>query len=131
MNSKAIHWTELEVLRALGQPTCADMGRILRRISTDTRSLGVGDLFVALRGARFDGHDFLKHAADAGAEGAVVERISSGALRTLRYFLVQDTLQALGALARNRRMQLAARVLGVVGSNGKTTTKDLIRAALA
>ncbi len=130
VNAKAIRWTELDVLRALGQWEDAHEDRTFRQVSTDTRALGVGDLFVALRGARYNGHDFLQHAADAGAAGAVVEMVPSRS-PTLRYFLVQDTLHALGALARHRRMQLGARVVGVVGSNGKTTTKELIRAALA
>jgi len=131
MNEKAIRWTELEVLRALGQKEHAHEGRTFRQVSSDTRALNLGDLFVALRGARHDGHDFLQHAADAGAQGAVVEMVPSRSPSTLRYFLVHDTLQALAALARHRRMQLGARVVGVVGSNGKTTTKELIRAALA
>ena len=84
VNAKAIRWTELEVLRALGQREDAHEGRTFRQVSTDTRALDVGDLFVALRGARYNGHDFLQHAADAGAEGAVVERVPSRSPPTLR-----------------------------------------------
>lgn len=124
-------WTEAEVARALGQPAPAGgEGRVFARVGTDSRSLGAGDLFVALAGERFDGHDFLRQAAAAGAAGAVVARVPEDAPAALRYFVVDDTLAALGALARHRRRQLRARVVAVAGSNGKTTTKDLLHAAL-
>lgn len=126
----AFRWTEAEVAQALGLAEVTSEVRVFRRVSTDTRTLGVGDLFVALGGARFDAHDFLGCAADAGASGAVVERVPPGAPRALRYFVVRDTLTALQSLARHRRVRSCARVVGVVGSNGKTTTKELIRAAL-
>lgn len=130
MNANTFRWTEVEVLRALGQPRDAREGRVFRRISTDSRTLRGGDLFVALRGARFDGHDFLERAVSAGAAGAVVQHVPAGAPPTLLYFPVQDTLRALGVLARHRRLKMDARVVGVVGSNGKTTTREMIRAAL-
>jgi UDP-N-acetylmuramoyl-tripeptide--D-alanyl-D-alanine ligase len=100
-------------------------------VVTDTRTLGAGSLFVALRGERFDAHGFLGAAAAAGAAGAVVERIPEGAPVGLTYYVVQDTLVALGSLARHYRRQLRARVVAIVGSNGKTTTKELTRAALS
>jgi UDP-N-acetylmuramoyl-tripeptide--D-alanyl-D-alanine ligase len=123
-------WTEAEVLEALGLEEEAG-GREFARVSTDTRSLGAGDLFVALSGERFDAHDFLGTAAEAGATGAVVQRVPDDAPQGLRYFVVPNTLHGLGRLARYRRERLRARVVGVVGSNGKTTTKDLIRTVLA
>lgn len=123
-------WTESEVLAALEMGGRAGE-RVYPRVSTDTRSIGEGDLFVALVGDRFDGHEFLAAAAEAGAAGAVVSRVTPGAPESLRYFEVDDTLRALGALGRHRRRALDARVVGVVGSNGKTTTKDLIRVALS
>ncbi|HET7321718.1 MAG TPA: UDP-N-acetylmuramoyl-tripeptide--D-alanyl-D-alanine ligase, partial [Longimicrobiaceae bacterium] len=127
---KNFQWSEQEVERALDLPV-GDGGRVFPRISTDTRALGEGDLFVALKGERFDAHDYLAQAAEAGAAGAVVSRIPDGAPEGLRYFRVADTRGALGALARHYRDRLDARVVGVVGSNGKTTTKELVRAALA
>jgi UDP-N-acetylmuramoyl-tripeptide--D-alanyl-D-alanine ligase len=123
-------WTAGEVARVLGLPEPDDPGREFPRVSTDTRALAGGDLFVALSGDRFDAHDFLGAAAEAGAAGAVVSRIPEGAPEGLAYFVVPDPLRALGALGRHRRERLGARVLGVVGSNGKTTTKDLVKAAL-
>jgi UDP-N-acetylmuramoyl-tripeptide--D-alanyl-D-alanine ligase len=126
---KRFRWTGHEVGAALGLPAPAGDG-VFSRISTDTRAIGEGDLFVALRGERFDGHDFLVRAAEAGAAGAVVDAVPEGAPASLEYFRVANTLHALGALATHRRRSLAARVVGVVGSNGKTTTKDLIRVSL-
>ncbi|MBW3627663.1 MAG: UDP-N-acetylmuramoyl-tripeptide--D-alanyl-D-alanine ligase [Gemmatimonadetes bacterium] len=128
MNS--FRWSDEAVRLALGVRSDED-DREFARVSTDTRAIGEGDLFVALEGERFDGHDFLEQAARSGATGAVVRHVPEGAPPELRYFQVPDTLVALGALASYRRDRLLARVVGVVGSNGKTTTKDLIRAALS
>ncbi|HEX7240567.1 MAG TPA: UDP-N-acetylmuramoyl-tripeptide--D-alanyl-D-alanine ligase [Longimicrobiaceae bacterium] len=107
-----------------------DDGQEFTGISTDTRKVGAGSLFVALAGERFDAHDFLARAAEAGAAGAVVSRVPEGVPPGLRLFEVDDTLRALGRLARHRRRQHRAQVVGIGGSNGKTTTKDLVRAAL-
>lgn len=126
----SFRWTENEVVRALGLPAGNGENHTFGRISTDSRMLSAGDLFVALRGSSVDGHDFLDQAASSGATGAVVQRVPAGAPRSLRYFEVHDTRAALVALARHRRQRLQARVVAVVGSNGKTTTKELIRAAL-
>lgn len=125
-------WTAAQVCRALGcQPEGGDEDLAFSGISTDTRSLGRGSLFVALQGERFDAHEFLGAAAEAGATGAVVQRVPADAPAELRYFTVEDTLLALGRLAHHRRRSLQVRVLGVAGSNGKTTTKDILRAALS
>lgn len=126
MNS--FQWSDAEVRRALGLE--GGVPQEYARVSTDTRTIHAGDLFVALVGERFDAHDFLAAAAEAGATGAVVSRIPEGAPEGLTYYRVPDTLHALGALGHYRRRALDARVLAVVGSNGKTTTKDLLRAAL-
>ncbi|MEW5926707.1 MAG: UDP-N-acetylmuramoyl-tripeptide--D-alanyl-D-alanine ligase [Gemmatimonadota bacterium] len=100
-------------------------------VSTDTRKVVPGSLFVALRGERFDGHEFLREAAEKGATGAVVSRRPADAPEGLRLFEVEDTLRALGRLARHRRRLHRGQVVGIGGSNGKTTTKDLVRAALS
>jgi UDP-N-acetylmuramoyl-tripeptide--D-alanyl-D-alanine ligase len=101
------------------------------RVWTDTRTIEPGDLFVALIGERFDAHDFLTEAAASGAAGVVVSRPSSGRDLGVPVFEVADTLAALGALGRYRRRAWAKPVVAVVGTNGKTSTKELIRAALA
>ena len=123
-------WTAHEVSVALGvEPAPGDDAVAFSEVSTDTRKIGAGTLFVALSGERFDAHDFLAQAAEAGAAAAVVSRVpeqSSG----LRFFVVEDTRAALGLLGRHRRRAFRGKVVGVCGSNGKTTTKELLRAAL-
>lgn len=123
-------WSTDEVVRALRIATPAGAGRGFARVSTDTRAVQPDDLFVALSGEHFDAHDFLAQAAASGATGAVVSRVPEKVPAGLALFVVENTLHALGALANHRRRALTARVVGVVGSNGKTTTKDLIRATV-
>lgn len=127
----AWRWTAARVEEALGTGPRGATPDAFSAVSTDTRSLPAGALFVALRGERFDGHEHLAAAAEAGAAGAVVSRLPDGAPESLAYYVVADTLHALGDLARHRRRALAGRVVAVAGSNGKTTTKELLRAALS
>ncbi len=101
-------------------------------VNTDTRSLKEGQLFVALRGPSFDGNAFGAQALAAGACAVVMDdATAAAALPTERVVLVSDALRALQALARHHRRRLAVPVIGLTGSNGKTTTKELLRAALA
>jgi len=95
---------------------------VMRGVSTDTRALAAGALFVALRGEQFDGHDFLADAFRRGAAAALVSREvpAPGPL-----LIVQDTLVALGAMAATLRESLSVSVIAVTGSIGKTTTKEL------
>lgn len=129
-------WTEEQVLAALrlaipsGNGTGTAGGASFASVGTDTRSLEEGALFVALRGENFDGHAFLKAAAEKGARGAVVDTIPDGA-PPLRYYTVPDTLSALNRLARHRRRSLDAKVVAITGTNGKTTTKEMARAILS
>jgi UDP-N-acetylmuramoyl-tripeptide--D-alanyl-D-alanine ligase len=125
-------WTEAAVTAALGIAT-PDGGDDVSftGVSTDTRQIEHGALFVALRGEVHDAHAYLAQAHEAGAAGAVVDHVPDGAPDDLHYYVVADTLEALGRLARCRRRQLFARVCAVAGSNGKTTTKELLRAALS
>jgi UDP-N-acetylmuramoyl-tripeptide--D-alanyl-D-alanine ligase len=102
----------------------------LGRVSTDTRTLQSGDLFVALAGERFDAHEFLGDAVRAGAAAVVVSRLDTTKGLGIPVFHVGDTLAALGALGRYRRRAWNGPVVAVVGTNGKTSTKELIRAAL-
>ena len=94
-------------------------------VSTDTRSLVPGALFVALSGENFDAHDFLDQAVDAGAAGLVVRDLPDG-LDPGRCAVIQvnDTLLALQKLAHWYRGKLDVVVIGITGSNGKTSTKD-------
>jgi len=124
-------WNDATVREALGLDGVDGSSVSFSGVSTDTRTVGAGDLFVALRGERFDAHEFLGTAAESGATGAVVSRVPADAPAGLVLFVVEDTLQALQRLGTYRRDRLRARFVGVVGSNGKTTTKELVRAALA
>lgn len=127
-------WTEHDVLTAL--PTAEPVRRNgdgapeYSGVETDTRQLERDALFVALQGETFDAHAFLREAREAGARAAVVERVPEDA-PPLTYYLVPDTLVALGRLARFHRRSLDARVCAITGTNGKTTTKEMIRAVLA
>ena len=102
-------------------------------VSTDSRSAPAGSLFVALRGENFDAHDFLLDGPNAvagkGVAAVVAERLPDG--WTLPALLVPDTLVALGRIANYWRKQYALPVIGVTGSNGKTTVKEMIAAILA
>jgi UDP-N-acetylmuramoyl-tripeptide--D-alanyl-D-alanine ligase len=100
------------------------------RVWTDTRTLGRGDLFVALVGDRFDAHDFLRQAVASGASGLVVSRVEGTRGLGVPVYEVPDTLIALGLLGRYRRGAWGKPVVGVVGTNGKTSTKELLKAAL-
>ena len=123
-------WTAAQVAAALGIPIthAGEYGRV----STDTRQISAGDLFVALKGDRFDAHDFLADAKGKGAAAAVVRR-GTPRVDGLPVFEVADTLVALGLLARARRRRLPRGypVVAITGSSGKTSTKEMIRAVLA
>ena len=99
----------------------------VRRVVTDSRSVVPGDLFVALRGERFDGHVFVADVAHRGAVAAVVERKLDAALAQLQ---VPQVLSALQAAARAWRQCHSLPVIAITGSNGKTTTKQLLAAIL-
>lgn len=101
-------------------------------VSTDSRSIARGALFVALRGERFDGHDYLEAARAAGAVAAMVDAASeSRAVASgLPLLIVDDAKLALGALAAHWRRRFAIPVILIVGSNGKTTVKEMIAACL-
>ena len=100
------------------------------RVWTDTRTIAAGDLFVALVGEKFDAHEFLAEAVKSGAAGVVVSRPDRARGLGVPVFDVSDTLVALGALGRYRRCAWSRPVVGVVGTNGKTSTKELLKAAL-
>jgi len=99
-----------------------------RGVSTDTRSLRAGELFIALHGPNFDGTEFLQQAVNNQAAGAVVERQLSADLPTI---VVDDSLHALGQLAASWRAAMPATVIGITGSNGKTTLKELLASCLS
>ncbi len=103
---------------------------LFSRVSIDSRTVGQGELFVAIKGPRFDGHDFLAAAAERGAAAALVHR-EAPAPEGLPLVHVEDTTKALAALARYRRQQASIPVVAVTGSAGKTTTKEMTAALLS
>lgn len=105
--------------------------REFRSVCTDSRTVKEGDLFFALRGERFDAHDFVEKAIESGAGGVVAQRPLEGLPSGIPVFLVRDTLEALQDLARYNRRLSGAPVVGVTGSTGKTSTKDLIYSVLS
>ncbi len=114
---------------ALGLQDGADPEIVFTGISTDTRRLGPGSLFVALAGERFDAHTMLPEAATRGATGAVV-REGTPPTAGLVLFQVPDTVRALGKLAAVRRRAVPGPVVAITGTNGKTSTKEMMAAAL-
>jgi UDP-N-acetylmuramoyl-tripeptide--D-alanyl-D-alanine ligase len=98
-------------------------------VSIDTRTLRPGDLFVALQAAR-DGHDFVAQALAKGAAAALVSRIPEGVAPDAPLLIVPDVLKALEDLGRAARARTKARVVGITGSVGKTSTKEMLRAIL-
>ncbi len=116
------------VARALEGSAAGPSDLVFPGVSTDTRTLAPGDLFVALVGPRHDGHDHLAEAVVRGAAAVVLHRGEPPAgVASVR---VDDTLLALGRLGRHVRRRLGLRVIGVTGSVGKTTTKELAAAVL-
>lgn len=95
-------------------------------VSTDTRSLAPGQLFIALPGEKYDGHDFVAKAIQAGAAAALVARVPAGLATDRPLVLVPDTVAAYQALAAWWRSRVQATVIGLTGSNGKTTTKEML-----
>jgi len=117
-----------EAARVLGAQLVGD-DRPFEAVSTDSLTLPAGALFVGLRGPNFDGADFAAAALARGAVGAVVERALTDG--QLPYIQVPDCLKALQSLARRWRAQFSVPLVGVGGSNGKTTTKEMTAAILS
>jgi len=109
-----------------------DGKEIVTRVSTDSRTLQPGDLFVPLRGENFDGHKFVAQASERGAVGAMVEESWKGAAPdAFALIRVSDTLAAYQSLATNYRRSLPLKAVVITGSNGKTSTKDFVAATLS
>jgi UDP-N-acetylmuramoyl-tripeptide--D-alanyl-D-alanine ligase len=111
-----------------GRLVHGDAAQVMGRVAIDSRAIEAGDLFVAIRGERFDGHAFVAEAFEKGATAAIVQEAPSGAPpSTGAGVLVQvdDTTRALQALAREVRRRSGTRVVAITGSAGKTTTKEV------
>ena len=124
-------FTAEEIARAVaGELIQGDPRAGFTSVSTDTRTVGHGDLFVALAGEQFNAHDFIDKALTGGAGGLMVSRRVETRSWPGPVIMVQDTLQALQFLARFNRKNFAGLIVAVTGSNGKTTTKDMTASVL-
>jgi UDP-N-acetylmuramoyl-tripeptide--D-alanyl-D-alanine ligase len=117
-----------EAARLAGGMLTGSGEAVIARITTDTRSLREGDLFVAIKGERFDGHDFAASALEQGAAGVIVDEGFVGEQDGL--IRVEDTRLALGHLAAGWRARFAVPLAGITGSNGKTTVKEMLASIL-
>jgi len=125
-----------EVLRATGGKLLQGNEQTLfQGVSTDSRKIAQGELFIALRGPHFDGHHYATEALEKKAEGVVIEEdkvadVRWNGYRSKAVIAVKDTLHALGDLARDGRRRYPIPVVALTGSNGKTTTKEMISVCL-
>src|SRR6184192_4292101 len=122
----------LEIAEFAGAAVSSGHGKTsIDKISTDSRTLKHGELFVALRGENFDAHSFVESVAKAGAAGAIVDSNWTGEIpENFALIRTEDTLQAYQKLAANYRKSLPLKVVAITGSNGKTSTKDFTAAVL-
>ncbi|MBB3993633.1 UDP-N-acetylmuramoyl-tripeptide--D-alanyl-D-alanine ligase [Sulfitobacter undariae] len=121
-------WTAAEAVAATGGRAQGDW--TVDGVSIDTRTLEKGDLFVALKDVR-DGHDFVAAALDKGAGAALVSHIPDGVAADAPLLIVEDVLKGLEALGAAARARTSAKVIGITGSVGKTSTKEMLLAMLA
>ncbi len=127
-------WSADEITTATGgtmPPGMGSTGWAATGVSIDSRTLDRGDLFVALMGPNFDGHDYVADAQRAGAAAALVQRLPDGLAAGERLVLVDNTDLALAALGRAARERTDARICCITGSVGKTGTKEALATALA
>ena len=120
-------WTSAEAAEATGGQVSGDW--VATGVSIDTRTIQPGDLFLALTAAR-DGHDFVAQALDKGAAAALVSRVPDGVAEDAPLVIVDDVQTGLEALGRASRARTVAKVVGVTGSVGKTSTKEMLRTVL-
>jgi UDP-N-acetylmuramoyl-tripeptide--D-alanyl-D-alanine ligase len=122
----SLSWVAEQSKGQLVGPNQQDL--IVSGVSTDTRTISNGDVFLALKGPNFDGHKFIETAKDKGAIGLIV---SEHVETSLPYILVEDTKLALGALGAAVKAEVAPKTVGITGSSGKTTVKEMVAAILS
>ncbi len=131
MNANVPSWTLQELVRILGRELKDVRGAargVLRGVVTDSRGILPDCVFIAVRGAKFDGHDFAAEAGRQGAGAVVVDHFIEDC--PVAQLIVEDTLDAYGAIARSWRQRFTCPVICVVGANGKTTTTQMIASIL-
>jgi UDP-N-acetylmuramoyl-tripeptide--D-alanyl-D-alanine ligase len=110
-------------LSGLEKDAAFTVDAVIRNLSTDTRTLKAGDTYLAIKGEHFDGHDFVENAVASGAASLVVSSPVNAGIPLIR---VRDTILSLGNIAKLYRKRLTAKVIGITGSNGKTTVKEMV-----
>ena len=132
-NTTVQHLLDIMNGEFVGSP--ASRRRSVKGVSTDTRSLKKGEVFVAVKGENFDGHDFVKQAAGKGAQAAVVaydwHLVNSRKKWRIPLLVVRDTIEAYGRIAADHRRSFDIPVIAVAGSSGKTSTKEMIASVLS
>jgi UDP-N-acetylmuramoyl-tripeptide--D-alanyl-D-alanine ligase len=120
-----------ELLKATeGELISGDKDKVIKGVSIDSREIKKGMAFIAIKGDNFDGHDFIRRSVERGA-GCIITEREAGRLGNLAVIKVKDTILALGDIARFNRNRYNIPVIAVTGSNGKTTTKDMIAGVLS
>lgn len=129
----AFLWTTDDLAKAMHGRRFGDLPKGVTGISIDTRTILPGEAFFAIKGERFDGHQFVTQAMKAGATLAVVaeERLVAMGRTSLPFIVVDDVLEAMRRLAHAARARTSAKIVAVTGSVGKTTTKEMLRTALS
>ena len=129
-------FTVRDILTAVkGKLLSGNMEEILTGVSTDTRKIKKGELFLAIKGDRFDGHSFILDAVSKGAGGVLVQEggitNANFKLPDVSFILVNDSVKALGNIGNFHRSRFTIPIIGITGSNGKTTTKEMTAAILS
>ena len=120
-----MHFTISEIVNKTGgRLVQGEHNTIINSVSTDSRTLVAGDLFIAIVGKNFDGHDFIHQAKQNGAIGTIVSKSADINLPVV--IEIQDTLIAYGKIANLHRNRFEIPIVAITGSNGKTTTKDMV-----
>ncbi len=125
---KEVLWRNSELEMALNTPVSPVINAT--GVSIDTRTLDYGDLFIAIRGERTDGHHYVETAIEKGACACIVDHLIDN-IPPYRQIVVSDTMLALESLARFSRLRSDAVFIGITGSSGKTTSKEMLKAALS
>lgn len=130
-NSFLISGAELLSIHGV-ELSSAESNYTIKNVSIDSRNIKKGDLFIAVKGDKFDGHDFVASAMKNGAKYCAVNKSMKGSFgdAEINFIYSDDTTRFLGDIARIRRNKLRAKVIGITGSNGKTTVKDILTALL-
>ncbi len=124
-------WTFEEIVSATGGRMEGEATRALNGVAIDSRTISEGDIFVAIKGDRTDGHEYAANALKAGAGVAIVSRPDSSMREAGPLLVVDDALAALEKMGRAARTRSTAHIIAVTGSVGKTTTKDALKVALS